>query len=187
MKRLIVLAFGFWALNSLAQPTSIAGIVPGVTTFDELRMLATNRLDLRRGETNYVQLKELDNKRAWVRIKDDVVYEVEINLMFEPEIVAALISKYGKPTRKVGEIKKVTCQNKLGAKFERVEGTRTEYWKAKDGIQAALVHKAYDCAEQSYVSYLIYHQKIRNEIELDEQKNKIKQFGDKVEKINKGI
>ena len=144
-------------------------------------------LDLKDRETNYVKLKELDNKTAWVRTKNNIVYEVDINLMFDPEVVVALLSKYGKPVRKVGEIKKVECQNKLGAKFDRVEGVRTEYWKAKDGIQAALVHKAYDCAEQSYVSYLIYHQKTKDEVDAEQQREKLKQIGDKIDKVNKGI
>jgi hypothetical protein len=173
--------------NAMAQPTSVAGITPGKTTTEELKALVVDPTKITNDNFHIVDLKGLNDKMAFVKSKNGIVYEVEISLMFDPEVVVALVSKYGKPSRKIGEIKKVVCQNKLGAKFDRVEGRMVEYWRMKDGIQAALVHKANKCDENSYMNYLIYHEKIKTEVDAIEENERAKQFGNKVEKINKGI
>lgn len=177
----------FISLNGWSQPKSIGGVVPGKTTSEELRELVADPRGVNGDGFQIVDLKELDNKTAYVYTKDGVVYQVEVGLMFEPEILVALVSKYGKPVKKVGEIKKVVCQNKLGGKFDRIEGSIVEYWKPKEGVQATLVHTASECAESVYTKYIIYHEKTKNEVDKLNREERLKNIGNKVDKINKGI
>ncbi len=184
---LALLSFGLMGCGNPGYgPTSIAGVTPGKTTLEELRLLVKDPLKVE-GDYHIVGLKGLDNKMAYISSRNSIVYEVDINLMFESEILDALISKYGKPIRKTGEIKKVVCQNKLGGNFDRVEGEMIEYWREKDGIQATIVHRAGTCAEESFASYVIYDKKIKSEVEQEIILERLKKFGDKIEKINKGI
>ncbi len=187
MKRFLFLASWVVAFNSWAQPATIAGIFPGKTTIEELRELVVDPIKIDNNNYHIVKLKELNNEMATVFNKEGVVYKVEIDLMSNLEMAVALTSKYGKPTKKVGEIKKVTCQNKLGGKFERVEGKMVEYWRPKGGVQAALVHTAYQCGTRIYSLYTIYHEKTQTQIDYLNRQEEFKNFSDKIDKINKGI
>ena len=188
MKKFLFLVFYAITLNSWAQPISVAGIYPGKTTIEELRELVLDPLKDNDEDSYIVHLKELDNESATVYHKDGFVYKVEIDLMFKSsEIAIALTSKYGRPSKKIGQIKKVTCQNKLGGRFDRIEGKMVEYWRPKGGVQAALVHTAYPCGSTIYSLYTIYHEKTQSQIDYMSRQEEVKNFSNKIEKINKGI
>lgn len=185
MKRLIVLAFGFWVFNSLAQPTSLAGINPGRTTLEELKNLVQpdGRLTKNIGEgNNYVKITALDGRSATVEVLNGVVYRVRTYIIFDNTLLDALIAKYGKPTEIIGSIDKVVCENKLGGKFDRVQGVRRELWPQKDGVQAEVELYAGECSQSATSSYIINHLQT-----IEEIKRKVREEEDKIksDKINK--
>lgn len=185
---LILLISGLMGCGKIEYgPVSIAGVTPGKTTLEELRSLVTEPQKIKNDDFQIVNLKGLDNKMAFINSRESIVYEVEVSLLFESEMLIALISKYGKPVRKTGEIKKVICQNKLGGSFNRVEGEMIEYWREKDGIQATIVHNAGECAKETYISYNIYDKKIKSIVEGERNLEKLKKLDNKIEQINKGI
>lgn len=185
MKRLIVLAFGFWVLNSLAQPTSLAGITPGKTTLEQLNNLVQpdGMLTKKIGEgNNSVKIPTLNGRSASVDVLNGVVYRVKTYIIFNNTLLDALTEKYGKPSEIIGSIDKVVCENKIGGKFERVQGVRRELWPQKDGVQAEIEWHAGECANSAIPSYIINHVQTIEEIRkrVREKEEKIK-----MDKINK--
>lgn len=104
-----------------------------------------------------IEMKQPEGISASFRLRNDVVYEVVVGLSFKPELTLALIEKYGAPSIKVGGIRAVTCKNKLGASFERLDGKEELRWKAKDGVQGAIERVAGNCAEYVFQSYILRH------------------------------
>jgi hypothetical protein len=169
-----------------AQPVSIAGIYPGKTTLDELRDLVENPNKVENiNETHMVSLKSLDNILAFITSHDEIVYEVSIVL--DLELSVSLNKKYGKPRRSTGEIKKIVCRNGFGAKFDRLNGERREFWNPKEGVQAVLVHTARGCAEDIYSEYIIYNIAMKKKVESARNLETIKEIESKINKLNKGI
>lgn len=76
----------------LAQPFSISGITPGKTNMTDLKELLVDGHDVKDGE-NLVSLKEL-GKLAKIKIENGVVYEVELSLMSNRDVLSVLTSKY---------------------------------------------------------------------------------------------
>ena len=72
---LLILPFAFLS-NVHAQPTSIAGIVPGQTTVTELIDLVNRPKDVNDSDDQLVDLKNLDGKMAFIRSSNGVVYKV---------------------------------------------------------------------------------------------------------------
>ena len=181
----LVLFLNFISLVQ-AQPVSIAGIYPGKTTLDELKELVENPNEVEnKNDTHRVSLKALDNTRALISSYNEIIYEISIDL--DLEISVSLITKYGKPRRTVGEIKKVVCRNGFGAKFDRLNGERREFWNQKEGVQAVLVHTARGCAEDINSEYIIYNLAIKKKLESARNMESIKEIESKINKLNKGI
>jgi hypothetical protein len=176
----ILFSFG----SAVAQPTSIAGITPGKTSIEELRNLAEPNVPISKKieeGTSFVRIKALD-KSALVKTKNGVVYWLNIFTKADDDLLKVLNSKYGKPQKVVGEISKVICQNKFGAREERVEGVRFEFWPSKDGVQALIEWRAGECDYSATPSYTLYDINIFNgeEIKRKHQEDKIKD-----EKLNR--
>lgn len=184
--------------NTNTRPISIAGISPGETSSDDLKKLISdpNALDgyfhvmgirMERPEKDYydVKLKCLDKKEAKAYIKNDVVYKVEIFLnQHNPKdqaINLALIEKYGKPTIRQGAIKKITCQNKLGASFLRFDGEERLSWKPSGGIQAYFQYFA-SCSEDIYQQYVIENSEMVQRLESEKRTKEFKELSDKAQK-----
>lgn len=170
-----------------AQPTSIAGITPGETTLETLKTLITEPQKIDNADFQIVNLIGLDKKMAYTYSKNGVIYRVEFPLSFEQEIKLALISKYGNPKRKQGSIKKVTCQNRLGASFERFEGEERIFWEPKTGIQAYLQRSAHDCASDIYEKYIIEHIQTAKSIEAEKAAERTKKLLDNVNKAKDNL
>jgi hypothetical protein len=159
MKKLIFLiSFSIVSLAASAQPTSFGGITPGQTTREELKSLVKDPSEV--GTKDYafsLKLKQPEGKSITVDFHNDIVYVVKVDLDFSSELKQALIQKYGQPRIKVGGIRTVTCQNKLGASFERLAGEEELRWPVKDGVQGAIRRWAGDCAEYTYQDYWLRH------------------------------
>lgn len=183
---LLVLLFACLS-NVHAQPTSIAGIIPGKTTVTNLVDLVTKHKNLEDSDFHLVELKNLDGTMAFVKSSNGVVYNVEVHLFSDSEMLAALLSKYGKPVKKSGAIKRVKCGNKLGATFDRVEGEVREYWRPNDGIQAYLIHRALQCAESLHTTYVIENIQTARTKELEETTSRIQETVNKVNKMKEGL
>ena len=105
-----------------------------------------------------LELKQPDGVSIDVKFHNDIVYEVGVSFDLSPELKQALIEKYGQPRIKVGGIRTVTCQNKLGASFERLDGEEELQWPVKDGVQGAFVRWAPGaCAEYTRQDYRLRH------------------------------
>jgi hypothetical protein len=181
----IALCLNFISLAQ-AQPVSIAGIFPGKTTLDELRELVEDPNEVEnKNDTHNVSLKSLDNTRAFITSHNEIVYEISIEL--DLELSVSLIQKYGKPRRSTGEIKKIVCRNGFGAKFDRLNGERREFWNQKEGIQAVLLHTARGCAEYITSEYVIYNLAMKKKVESARNLESIKEIESKINKLNKGI
>lgn len=184
MKKLMfMLCLSLCSLVASAQPTSLGGITPGKTTRDELKSLTQEPDEV--GTENYVslKLKQPEGARASVILQNDVVYEVKVGLDLQPELKSALIEKYGQPKIKVGTIRKVTCQNKLGGSFVRLDGAEELRWPAKGGVQGAIYRLAGVCAEYFYENYLLRHVATVNAIEKKEALQKSKEAEEKRRKL----
>ncbi|MGB4061498.1 MAG: hypothetical protein WBK26_14930 [Burkholderiaceae bacterium] len=160
-KLLLLISSSVCCLAVSAQPTSFGGITPGQTTREELRALVKKPGEV--GSETYafsLELKQPEGKLASVEFHKDIVYEVKVSLvsLFSAnELKPALIEKYGQPRIKVGGIRTVTCKNKLGASFERLDGEEERRWPIKDGVQGAIRHWAGNCAEYAYQDYMLRH------------------------------
>jgi hypothetical protein len=157
-KLLLLISLSIGCLAASAQPTSFGGITPGQTTREELKSLVKNPSEV--GTTDFafsLKLKQLDGESIRVNFHNDIVYKVKVNLDFSTELKQALIEKYGQPRIKVGGIRTVTCQNKLGASFERLDGEEELLWPVKDGVQGAIRRWAGDCAEYTRQDYWLQH------------------------------
>lgn len=171
MKKLIlVISLSILCLTASAQPTSFGGITPGQTTREELKSLVKNPDEV--GTKDYassLKLIQPDGTSISVNIHNDIVYEVKVGLdsFFGPstELKQALIEKYGQPRIKVGSIRTVTCRNKLGASFERLDGEEELKWPVKDGVQGAIRRWAGNCAEYTYQDYWLRHVATVNAVE----------------------
>jgi hypothetical protein len=152
-----LLGLSLCSLTAFAQPTSFGGITPGKTSRDELKSLVEKSDNVGAKNDISVELKHPEGQRATVRLQNDVVYEVEVSLTLQPELKSAVMEKYGQPKIKVGAIRKVTCGNKLGASFERLEGEEERRWPVKDGVQGAINRLAGVCAELIYEDYVLRH------------------------------
>lgn len=104
-----------------------------------------------------MELKQPEGVDASFRLRNDVVYEVNVDIFFKDELTQALIEKYGAPGIKVGGIRKVTCKNNFGASFERLSGKEELRWKVKDGVQGAIERLAGDCGQLVIQSYILRH------------------------------
>jgi hypothetical protein len=168
-KWLLLIGLSLGCFAALAQPTSLGGITPGQTTREELKSLVNN--PGRDGAKDYayaLALKQLDGLSVSVKLHNDIVYEVSVSVDFSPGVALrqALIEKYGQPGIKVGDIRTVTCQNKLGASFQRLEGKEELRWPVKDGVQGAFETRAEEC--DAYVSreYVLRHVATAKAVEL---------------------
>ena len=163
MKKLLpLIALSLTCVTAAAQPTSFGGITPGQTTREELKSLVKNPGEV--GTKDYafsLRLKQPDGQNISVDLHNDIVYAVKVGLDSfsgpSAELKPALIEKYGQPRIKVGGIRTVTCRNKLGASFERLEGEEELKWPVKDGVQGAIRRWAGDCAEYTYQDYWLRH------------------------------
>lgn len=167
---LLAISLSVGCLAASAQPTSFGGITPGQTTREELKNLVKNPSEI--GSTDWTLLLKLiqpDGQYVSLRFHNDVVYEVDASLtsfMSPNALKPALIEKYGKPSIKVGGIRTVTCRNKLGASFERLEGKEEHRWPVKDGVQGAMTLLAGDCAEFVHEGYVLRHVATVQAVEL---------------------
>lgn len=202
MKKLmfLLLALACGIFNAHAQPSSIGGIVPGKTTLEELKSLIDEPKDQIEAivtigpsglneETKYqeVILKNLDRKRVRFEMKDGVIYRVELSLYLFPEVAVALIGKYGEPKIKKGAIKEVTCQNKLGASFQRFEGEERLFWRENAGIQACFYNSARNCSEDIYRRYVIEHVATVKAIEAAAALKSVNELSGKVKRVQDGL
>ncbi|MDR3298502.1 MAG: hypothetical protein LBU43_00495 [Candidatus Accumulibacter sp.] len=144
-----------------AQLTSIAGITPGKTTLEELKVLVRDpkKLEDSKNSSFFVGLSQLDNKMATVSLQNGTVYKVEVMLFDSEAMLNALFQKYGEPTRKIGKLGTTKCSNKMGATFEYLSGTESLLWPAKNGIQALLKTHAFGdgCSELIGRYYILMH------------------------------
>lgn len=159
MKKLIsALSLSLCCLAASAQPTSFGGITPGQTTREELKSLVKEPQKVgAEDDVSSVEMKQPEGISASFRLRNDVVYEVNVSLDFKSELRRALIEKYGAPSIKVGGIRTVTCKNKLGASFERLDGKEELRWKTKDGVQGGIERWAGNCGEFVFQSYILRH------------------------------
>ncbi|MDH0427952.1 hypothetical protein [Stutzerimonas stutzeri] len=167
--------------------TSIAGITPGKTTLEDLKNLVVNPSTVDSSNYHIVELKELNNGMAFIKSKDSTVYKVELPVSYNPEIVVALIEKYGAPKIKNGGINEVTCQNGLGASFQRLEGMEDLLWKPNAGTQAYLHKWAKDCGEEVNQTYIIEHIETVKALDLAERAERVKVMSNKVDKAKAGL
>jgi hypothetical protein len=174
--------------ESSSGATSIAGITPGKTTLEELKILATNPEEVKNRNVQYVELKGLNGNAAVIDLNDGVVYRVSITLYSSnPEIAVALTEKYGTPKTKKGGIKEVTCQNGLGASFQRLEGTEYLLWKPNAGVQAYFHRSATDCAKDVFQRYIIEHIATVKILEAAQEAERAKTISNKVDKAKAGL
>jgi hypothetical protein len=142
-----------------AQPTSIAGITPGKTTLEELKVLVRDPKELEDRKKSYffVKLSQFDGAPFTViHQQNGIVYEVKVSVYAGEAMLNALFQKYGEPTRKIGKFGTTKCSNKMGATFEYLSGTESLLWPAKSGIQALVKTEADgDSCKESISSYYI--------------------------------
>ncbi len=171
---------------SLSQPVSFGGITPGTTTREELKNLVKEPNKIGTGNYGFfLDLKQPDGKRISVKFYNDVIYELEVSVdstLTPDELKPALIAKYGQPRIKVGNIRAVTCKNKLGASLERLHGDEEYRWQVKDGVQGAIRRWAVDCAEFAYQSYVLRHVAT---VQIEERAANQKAHNDAAEKRRK--
>lgn len=124
MRKLIsLLVLSLCCFAASAQPTSFGGITPGTTTREELKSLVKEPDKV--GSEDYfssLEMKQPEGAHVSGSFQGDVMYALEVSFIYSPELKRALIEKYGLPKIKVGEIRTVTCQNKLGGSFLRLDG-----------------------------------------------------------------
>jgi hypothetical protein len=174
----------------LTPPTSFGGITPGQTTREELKGLVKNpnKVDTG-GWIGGFELKQPDGiSYVSARFHNDIIYEVSVSLNYffsgpEKELKSALIEKYGRPGIKVGGIRTVTCRNKLGASFERLEGQEELRWPVKDGVQGAFESSAGECAEYVSRSYVLRHVATVKAVEIAEFERARKRAEDQKRKL----
>ena len=158
-KLLLLISFSIGCFTASAQPTSFGGITPGQTTREELMSLVKNHPS-EIGAKDYffsLKLNQPDGVSISGNFHNDIVYVVKVDRDFPPELKQALIEKYGQPRIKVGSIRTVTCRNKLGASFERLDGEEELRWPVKNGVQGAIRRWAGICAEDTYQEYWLRH------------------------------
>lgn len=167
MKKLIFLvSYSIVCLAASAQPTSFGGITPGLTTREELKNLVKNPSNVGTNDyASFLKLKQPDGEDISVILHNNIVYDLKVSLDFSPELKQALIEKYGQPRIKIGSIRKVTCRNKLGAAFERLDGEEELKWPVKDGVQGAIMRWAGNCTEYTYQDYRLRHVDTVKEVE----------------------
>ena len=157
-KLLLLISLSIGCFTASAQPTSFGGITPGQTTREDLKSLVKDPSKVEAKDNYfYIELKHPDGNPIWINLHNDIVYEIDLNLDSWTELKQALIEKYGLPSIKVGSIRTVTCRNKLGASFERLDGEEEMQWPVKDGVQGALRRWAGNCAEYTYQEYKLRH------------------------------
>ena len=183
------------------SPTSIGGITPGKTTVDELKSLISNNdktmqqsnvetMTKGDGKLFFVNLRCLNNKSAILNISNHVVYKVDISVNYDPEIVVALVKKYGKPEVKKGAIKIITCQSWLGASVQGYGGREQILWKPSNGIQAYIERAAYGCAqdiENLDLNYVVEHIETVQAMEATQAAQRDKAASDRVDKVKGGL
>lgn len=167
--------------------TSIAGITPGKTTLEDLKSLVVDPSKVGNDNYHIVELKKLNNGMAFIRSKDSIIYKVELPVSYNPEIVVALIEKYGTPKTKKGGINEVTCKNGFGASFQRLEGMEDLLWEANAGTQAYLHKWAKDCGENVNQYYIIEHIETVEALNLAEGAERAKVMSNKVDKAKAGL
>lgn len=197
-KWLFLISFCIGSVAVFAQPTSFGGITPGQTTREELKGLVKNPSKIGVSDSaESLELKQPDGKFVEVKFHNGVVYEVAVRintlpemepsvvtrLHMSPELRLALIEKYGQPRVKVGGTKMVTCRNKLGASFERLDGEEERRWPVKDGVQGALHLLAGYCHEYSLQSYVLRHVATVKTVELAAAKRMLKEEEDQKRKL----
>lgn len=182
--------------DSSPGATSIAGITPGKTTFEELKNLVTNpeKLNLitepgRLNNVNFhiVELKALNGEGAHLFSNNGVVYQVVLTISDYSEIGVALTEKYGAPKTKKGGLKEVTCQNGYGASFKRLEGTEDLLWKPNDGIQAYFRRWARDCKDIVFQTYTIEHVATVQMLKAIADAESAKTMSNTVDKLKAGL
>ena len=157
MRKLLLWLSLFFCCVAAAQPTSIGGITPGKTTRNELKSLV-NKLDKHSSKDFFTgEMKQPEGTFIFGSLQDDVVYEVLVLLTRSPELKQALVGKYGPPNIKVGSIQTVTCKNKFGASFTRLDGREELLWPVKDGVQGGMTRSAVNCADYTSESYILRH------------------------------
>lgn len=188
--------------ESPSGATSIAGVTPGKTTLEELRNLVTNPEKVENRGSFFVDLKGLDGRRATVHSENGVVYKVQIpiGLVYRAQIPVggsgsvgheairiALTEKYGTPKIKKGGIKEVTCQNKLGGSFQRLEGEEFLLWKPNEGTQAYFYRYAYECEDYFVEEYILEHIATVQKLEAAKEAERTKRMSDQVDKVRAGL
>lgn len=194
MKKLLLLvSFSICCVTASAQPTSFGGITPGQTTREEMKSLVKDPSELDKKSDvipTFVDLKQPDGQHVSVMFHNDIVYEVSVafreSFTSWNELKPALIEKYGRPRIKVGGIRTVTCRNKLGATFQRLDGREELRWPVKDGVQGAITRWAPSCTDSIDEQYELRHvatvkAKERAEVEQErkEKEEKRRKLGDR--------
>lgn len=175
MKKLIaLLGFSLCCLATSAQPTSFGGITPGKTTRAELQSLVKKPDEIGSKDSfGGTALKQPAGVLISGNFEYDVLYEITVSFFDSPELKQALIEKYGSPTNKVGGIRMVTCGNKFGASFQRLDGSEELRWPVKDGVQGLLSRSAGNCGEYVFEHYVLRHvatAKVRKGAEAEKER-----------------
>lgn len=169
MRKLLIWLSLFFCCIAAAQPTSFGGITPGKTTRDELISLVST---LSQGASEdsffYAEMNQPEGAYISGQLHGDVVYEVDVSLSLSPELKQALLGKYGPPKFKVGSIRTVTCKNKFGASFTRLDGREELRWPVKDGVQGGITRFARSCANGISEHYTLRHNATVKAIEAKE-------------------
>lgn len=166
MRKLLLWLSLFFCCIAAAQPTSFGGITPGKTTLNELKSLFKED-DFIVEKGNFAgQLKQPERVSISGNFRDDVVYKIEVSI-HSPELKQGLITKYGVPKIKVGSIRTVTCKNKFGASFSRLDGKEELRWPANEGVQGGIERLAGNCGDQIYETYSLRHNATIKAIEAE--------------------
>jgi len=187
-KLLLLICLSTACVAGFAQPTSFGGITPGQTTREDLKNLLKNPDAVRTADYVFLgELKQPEGQKISIRLHNNVVYEVTVGLNWfsgpSAALRQALIEKYGQPNIKVGAIRTVTCRNKLGASFERLDGEEELKWAVKDGVQGGVKRWAGECAEQAYQDYKLRHVATVEAVEKAELEQSRKAAEDRRQKL----
>lgn len=185
MKKLIpLLNLYLFCLAASAQPTSFGGITPGQTTWKELRFLVNDSLNMNTSNDFFVHMSQPEGMPVRVKLQNDVVYSVSLDLNNSPELKQALVEKYGQPKYRFGAIRTITCQNKLGGSFERFEGVERLDWPVNKGVQGAILRGAVtNCAETISEAYTLVHLATEKAIKDNNAEQERKEAEDKRRKL----
>lgn len=101
------------------------------------------------------------------------------------EFAKLLVGKYGEPV-KSGEIKKIVCQNKFGAKYLEYDGIRHLKWKTNKSIQGTYTEMVF-CGDYKPNSsgYTVSHIMYSDVVRVEENRiSKIKEKEELIERLS---